>query len=512
MKQNYKFILSLLAVVAVVGICRPAVAREIVGRGDFTFYLDSATFRGKEGVVLQQFYVRIPNNEIQFKHNVEGYSGKVRVTIELTDADGKAVVQEVEEHGFNEEEKTHVNNSLYFQTLIQSHFVAPGVYRLSYAVEDLEAEKRTVLGMMKGKFNTSFVRNSRVEIPEIPDDAPSFSLPQFVWSIDEIEGRTVYHPNPPRMYGLYKDTLEAYVELYLPEDMADAPTFEFKSYVLDPEGKTMVGRTISLPNPDASGLGGGLRTYPIVIREDLAKFPAGAYTLNFTFGLDGQIVSRVRAGAFSVAWDIRTWEVPRRSYMAEARFLLGDTEFNEFQLMSIGEQERALDDLWKAEDPAPETGVNEAYEQFLERLEYVNQHFAESNRLAIFTDRGQIFMRWGAPDEFVEDVIPVNRETISEAYAMVENKFHPVNYSTHGVKRYTNSIQPPVVDHRRMSQVGEGGNTAFPFELWIYNDAGTPILSRDKLIDPEVGTRYLFVDREGYGVYRLETSTKISSK
>jgi hypothetical protein len=121
-------------------------------------------------------------------------------------------------------------------------------------------------------------------------------------------------------------------------------------------------------------------------------------------------------------------------------------------------------------------------------------------------------MKWGPPDEFIQDVIPVNRETISEAFALVEDRYHPVNYSTHGIKPYLNSIRPPVFDHRRMSQVGEGGNTAFPFELWIYNDAGDPILKRHKEKDPDIGTRYLFVDREGYGVYRLETSSKISDK
>jgi GWxTD domain-containing protein len=204
--------------------------------------------------------------------------------------------------------------------------------------------------------------------------------------------------------------------------------------------------------------------------------------------------------------------VPRREFMAEARFLLGDKEFEAFANLSLGEQERMLDEMWSEEDPSPETGVNEAYEEFVKRLEYVHQTFTEGSRKAIFTDRGQIYMKWGPPDEFVQDVIPVNRETISEAFAIVEDKYHPLNYSTHGIKPYTNSIRPPIVDHRRMSQVGEGGNTAFPFELWIYNSAGRPILKRHREFDPDIGMRYLFVDREGYGVYRLEASSKISDK
>jgi GWxTD domain-containing protein len=508
----YRPLMAALIIFAGLGAGSTVHSAEYVGRGDFTLYLDTATFRASGGRVLQEIYIRIPNNEIKFVHSDDHFVAKVNVKVEIKDLDGKPVIQDAQDIEFIEELESRTGNSLYFQTLIKRYMMSPGVYRFSCAVEDEESPKRTVVGMAKGQTSLSAVRNVRIEVPEIPEDTPSFSQPQFVWNIDSLAGETVYHPNPPRMYGLYKDTLIVYVELYLPDEMASAPTFEFRSYVLDPDGNTMADRRLSLPNPNPAEPGVGLRSYPIVIREDLTAFPAGTYLLNFTFGLDNEILSRVRAGRFSVAWDLRTWEVPRRAYMAEARFLLGDKEFEAFENLGIGEQERMLDDLWRREDPTPEMGGNEAYDEFVARLEYVNQAFTEGARDAVFTDRGQIYMKWGAPDEFVQDVIPVNRETISEAFAVVEDRFHPINYSTHGVKRYNSAIRPPIIDHRRQSQVGEGGNTAFPFELWIYTGAGKPILNQHREMDPDIGTRFLFVDREGYGLYRLEASSKISDK
>lgn len=507
-----RVIVAVLSLVTLFGPGRSAFAAEVAGRGDFTFYLDSAAFRASPEKVLQEIYIRIPNNEITFVRAGDGYASRLKISIEIKDLAGNPVIQDAGDYEFSEDGEARTLTSLYFQTLIKRFLLAPGVYQMSYAVQDIEAPKRTVFGMVKNQFNISVVRNLRLEVPEIPENTPSFSLPEFAWSIDISGDDKVYHPNPPRVYGLYKDTLLVYVELYLPENVAAAPTFEFKSYVLDTDGNTVSNRDVSLPNPEVGERSGGMLTFPVVIREDLATFPAGAYSLHFSFALDGQVLSRVRAGRFSVAWDLRTWEVPRRAYLAEARFLLGDEEFEAFQNLSLGEQEQILDELWRSEDPSPETGVNEAYEMFIDRLEYVNQAFSEGAREALFTDRGQIYMKWGAPDEFVQDAIPVNRETISEAFAQVEDKFHPVNYSTHGVKRYTNAIQPPVIDHRRMSQVGEGGNTAFPFELWIYHGTGDPVLKRHGEIDPDIGSRYLFVDREGYGVYKLETSSKISDK
>jgi GWxTD domain-containing protein len=492
-----------------------AAAGEIVGRGDFTFYLDSATFRGPGGKNMQEIYVRIPNNEIKFSPSDGDFVSTLKISIELLDTSGQPVIQQSERLYLTEPIAGNATSSVFYQTVIKRFLIKPGVYVISFAVEDLEAPKKTMFGIVRGKFNTSAVRNLRLDIPEISEDGPSFSLPMFVWDIEQDGDRTVYQPNPPRMYGLYKDTLLAYVELYLPDTMADAQTFEFKSYVLDTDGNTMASRSVTLPNPapvaeeDRSNI---LKTYPVVIREDLATFPAGAYSLNFSFGIENRTVSRVRAGMFSVAWDIRTWEVPRRDFISEAKFLLTEKDFAVFETLSLGEQESRLDELWRAEDPAPETGINEAYEEFLVRLAYVNDNFYDSQRTAIFSDRGQIYMRWGAPDEFAQDVIPVNRETISEALAAVEDKYHPVNYSTHGVKPYSTVTRSNDIDPRNLGRIGEGGNTAYPFELWIYNNSGKPILSRDRLIDPDIGMRYLFIDREGYGVYKLETSTKISEK
>jgi len=60
--------------------------------------------------------------------------------------------------------------------------------------------------------------------------------------------------------------------------------------------------------------------------------------------------------------------------------------------------------------------------------------------------------------------------------------------------------------------IGEGGNTGYPYELWIYNGSGKPILTRDRVMDPEIGMRYLFIDREGYGRYTLESSSSVGVK
>ncbi len=511
-----KRIVLLFVLIALALFVGDVAARETVGRGDFEFYLDTAVFRGRDGRVLAEVNVRIPNSEIEFKKTGAGMEARLKFSVLITDLDGKPVIEDAAEMNFMETDKKRVETSLFFQTIIKRYHIKPGVYLLSYAIEDLKAPKRTMVGRIQGKQKVSAVRRIRLNMPEIPPGTPAFSQARFVWDIGvERDGRNEYHPNPPRVYGLYKDTLMVYMELYLPDSLAQAPTFEFQSLIINMAGDEVKVTRIDLPNP-LGGVGGddgdAMRTYPILIREDLKRFAAGTYTLHVSFHRDGRRLSRIRAGNFSVAWDLRTWEVPRRLMLSEARFLLGDSKFESFLRQTTGDQEKMLGELWKSVDPTPETDVNEAYETFLSRLAFVNDHYADFGP-GIDDPRGQLYIRLGAPDEIVQDVIPLNRETVIEAMQMIEDPYHAVSFSTHGVKLYHNSAsRNEVIDPRGLGADRAGDSVGYPFELWVYHVSGEPIMSRDRVQEIGIGQRYLFVDRDGYGRYKLESSSSISTK
>lgn len=514
LRRSSRIVLLIAALSALVALdVHAPQAREVVGHGDFDFYLDTVAFRGREGRVVAEVNVRIPNNEIKFRETSGSFESRLKFSVLVTDLDGKAVIEDAEEMIFREEAEDRTTSSLFFQTVIKRYHLDPGVYLLSYAIEDLEATKTTMMARVRGKNAKAMIRRMRFDLPEIPPDVPSFSEAKFVWDIEESgsEGRREYHPNPPRVYGLYKDTLMVYMELYLPEEMANAPTFEFQSVIADAKGEEVQVSRIDLTNP-GPGVGGDDGAYPVLLREDLNQLTAGVYSLYVSFHLDGRRLSRIHAGSFSVAWDLRTWEVPRREMLAEARFLLGDQKFEEFVARPPGEQESMLDALWKGADPSPETGENEAYETFLARLEFANEHYSDFGP-AVFDPRGQLYMRLGPPDEIIQDVIPLNRETVSEAVQLIEDRYHPVSFSTHGVKLYSGEAKRSnVVDPRELGVQRAGDNVAYPFELWVYHTSGEAILERDRLQEADIGMRYLFIDREGYGRYKLESSSSISTK
>ncbi|MCI0452731.1 MAG: GWxTD domain-containing protein [Candidatus Latescibacteria bacterium] len=497
---------ALLAVLA-----GPALAQH-AGRGDFDFHLDSAAFRGHDNRDLTQVFVRIPNHSLRFKEagKVE-WKSRVTFSYLLTDDNGKEIVRQNETMTFVETDASRVESSLAFQTVIKQFNLAPGGYWLSVSLENLDAPKISIVGLIKDKNKTSAVRRARLNLPEIPENEPSFSTPLFVWAVDPREqGIRKYQPNAARMYGLHKDTLSVYVELYLPDAMAKSPSFEFRTDIVNAKGEAVRETKRTLPNPAPEGL--AVRTYPVLLREDVTTMPAGVYSLYLSFGLEGETITRVKSGDFSIAWDLRTWEIPHREYLAEARFLLGDDEFKAFQHKSPGEQEQQLDALWKAFDPSPDSGSNEAYDTFVERMAYINAHYAERGP-AVMTPQGDIYLRYGPPDELIQDVIPLNYETLLEAEMIVDDPFHPMNFSSVGSKQYTlpvirNTISGGSSNARSRPE----DNTGVPYELWIYVAGGEPMLRRDKIQQMDVGMRFLFVDRDGHGTYTLERSSTISDK
>jgi len=487
-------------------------ANSHFGRGDFDFFLDSAAFRDKDGKVLAEISVRIPSRGLKYVQQKNGWKSTVNMQLLIVDEAGKEVLRRGEKVSFVEPTDQTVDNPITFETVIKQVHLPPGGYWLSCRIEDLNAQKISVVGLVKDTYKNSIVSRAHLNLPEIPDDEPSFSDALFVWDVNPKEsGLLKYRPNPSRIYGLYRDSLTVYVELYLPPSMATSPTFDFRTEIVAPNGDLIKESKLSLPNPKAAS-SDAITAYPVVLNEDLSQVRAGNYTLYLTFALAGNTLARVRGGDFSVAWDLRTWETPRREYLAEARFLLGDKEYKNFVTRPPGDQEHILDALWKSFDPDTLTGNNEAYDIFMERLDYVKAHYADES-IAIYSARAEIYLKYGPPDDIEQDVIPSNYETLAEAEQVVENPYHPLNMSSSGQKIYS-------IPKTRNSLAGEGSssryraedNTSVPYELWIYNGGGNPILPRDRVPEVEPTTRFLFVDRDGHGVYKLEKSSSISNK
>jgi GWxTD domain-containing protein len=225
---------------------------------------------------------------------------------------------------------------------------------------------------------------------------------------------------------------------------------------------------------------------------DLSTEPAGGYELELRAWQDGDAAPLVRRARFSVAWRVGSWLRNPRDIEDEAHFLFASGDEEEaFAALSPGEQERHLEDFWSRRDPSPGTGVNEARETFLRRVDRANRLFTRPGLgKGMFSDMGRVYIRHGEPSEIVHQVIPTGGETVE---ALIQE------LSAH--------------EERALGDIGLVGPAADtrPFELWIYEGPVAP----PPYADPEVRGRerrgrvlFLFVDQLGTGDYRLRYTTE----
>ncbi len=511
-RSRLAVIAAVLAVAWTGSVVTPAPSAGATSTGDLTFWLDAAGFLGPDGHTIEELSLRIPNDELRWIRRDGAWTSRIRVTWRIERPGGVVEIEQARTTTLRVPDEESTRRPVLARSVTRRFVLEPGAYDVSVAVENLDAPRHTLVGMVKKRVATATVRRLRVLVPEFPPRRISLSDPRYVWNVRRDTSGTVYVPNPSRVYGLYRDTLRVYLELYVPDSLAGAPSFTVGSEILDDTLGVVSRRRIALANPGTRWGAGGLRAWPLLVREDLSRVPAGRYALAVTFTDGHGGTQRVACGTFSVAWDLHTWETRRRDYLAEARFLLEDVDFEEFAKLEPGEQERRLAEMWRREDPDPDTAVNEAYDEYLSRLAWVRTHYVEDAREA-FSPRAEIYLRFGPPDDVVQDVIPVNRDALSEALALVGDRYHALNATTHGVKITSGRRQTGhIIDPRNLSGQREGDNVSYPFELWIYTDRGHPILRRDRAHTMDIGMRFLFIDREGYGRYRLESSSAITDK
>ena len=84
---------------------------------------------------------------------------------------------------------------------------------------------------------------------------------------------------------------------------------------------------------------------------------------------------------------------------AEIRYLASAGEYAALQKLETStEIHEFMNGFWRKRDPNPATVENEFEQLYMERIEYVNAHFAD-HREGWETDRGRAYLLYGPPDE-----------------------------------------------------------------------------------------------------------------
>lgn len=489
----------LLPLMAVCCICAGAAAHAesaLIGEGEIEFYLDMASLPTGGATTLELFQIAIPSKEVEYEEKDGGYHAAVRIKIQLHD--GEDVVHQKGYVLRDERESRPVNEDLStFFFLIDSCYVEPGEYRLDVEVADEHRRKKTLFGLLRGKFVSSDIKDAYVSVRSFPPDRTVLGEPVFVWSMRPRGGDVEFVPNPIRVYGLKNDTLSVFALAHVP-GVTGVDSLEAYISLLSKAGEIQGEKLFKTRVVDGHA--------NIFGSFDLNTLPSGTYRVLIDV-YDTRGV-RVTAGKdFSVAWELMNWRKPRRDVIVEARILLSNEEFEAFQRMGIGDQESMLNEFWKRMDPTPSTAANEKYEMFIDRVRYADANFGGAIRGAL-TDRGQTYIHYGPPDDIVSQNVPKTREDMTEALQKLEDVYKVIAFGSNrgpGLQEYP-KVQSRSIKGSRMSDGkpfrGVGMDSG-AFELWIYNLRGEPLVERDRIMTVETGLRFLFVDKDGVGDYSL---------
>jgi GWxTD domain-containing protein len=83
----------------------------------------------------------------------------------------------------------------------------------------------------------------------------------------------------------------------------------------------------------------------------------------------------------------------------DVRYIISDQEREAFKRLSNDEERDAfIEQFWLRRDPTPDTLENEFKEEHYRRIAYANEHFA-AGKPGWRTDRGEIYIKFGAPDQ-----------------------------------------------------------------------------------------------------------------
>src|SRR5688572_29741248 len=102
-----------------------AFAASHIGRGDFDFYLDSASFRGKDGKALTEVSIRIPSHGLKYKQKDGAWNSNVSLSILIRDENGKEIVRRGEKVTFTEAVEPDAQPAVTFETVIKQFYLAP---------------------------------------------------------------------------------------------------------------------------------------------------------------------------------------------------------------------------------------------------------------------------------------------------------------------------------------------------------------------------------------------------
>ena len=349
----------------------------VTGVRDFNAIGRFAYLAGPADSTLVLFGISFANSALQFRRADTGYVARYRVTLDFRPEDGEdgaqgaapsqlSQVQEVRVGSFRETGRQE--ESIIFQT---RKALTPGSYAAEVELRDLDSGK-------------GFREAVDLTVPALGEHGQRLGGPLLVYRVDprastDEAPSLILNPRATIPFGAGK--LLIYLESY-----GDEPTAALE--IVDVNDAVLWRDTASLQTKAS------IRSSVFSIVAD--SLPVGALRIRAHLPPDTTTLtsSHILVG-LSERWLLTNF----LDVLELLRYAASPAELDSLRNAPPAERADRWLAFWNEKDPLPATPENEFFDEYFERIREANRLFSEQQRAGWLTDRGEVFIVLGSPDQ-----------------------------------------------------------------------------------------------------------------
>lgn len=366
--------------------------------GDINFSLDWAEFRSESpDSTLLEIYYKIPNSGLSFEAVDSGYEANYEISISVYKKKSRVANEEIRRRLFVEDiARTTLYTDFVLNTV--SFNLRPGKYKIQAILRDLNSDQQRKL-------------EHKIKVKKLSGGRhPKLSAIEFLYSADFDDENTAF-------FRKGDVTAVPLVDRSLRGGEEGGPVlFYFEIYAgSDTKLNALIDTRIS---HISQGLVYRDTIYALMdkpvtrqIRKvDLTDFRPGEYEISIEVIARRKKVTDRRIGAFRISWSLMAMvEHDYETVLDQLESIATHEEMKTLKkAKSVDGRVRAWTDFWAGRDPTPDTEGNEARVSFYYRVRYANKFFSGPKRIGWRSPRGEVLLRYGPPDESIDDPIPAD--------------------------------------------------------------------------------------------------------
>lgn len=346
---------------------------RLAASGPMPFVGNIAYLKGRGDSTITRVGLSFESSAFAFAREGSYYAARFRVDYAIAKA-GQAPIQASRDEIVRVESFNETHRSDESVIVEQGFMLVPGTYTLTVTVRDPSA-------------NVSSRGEQTIEVPAFGPG--SITAPIFVYQVrprQQLSDSLVVLLNPRgTVANGGGDSLMLYVEAY---DVPSARQIPVR--VRDDRDSVLYQAT--LPVHGGSAVEGHL------VRIAADAPPLGQLSIQVGEGTDQKRV--VALVSFSRNWVVTNYD----NLLALLRFFpWHPDQLNALRSAKAADRPRLWREFWTATDPNPQTGENEALDMYFSRIAIANERFKDEGSPGWRTDRGEVYITLGEPDQVYEN-------------------------------------------------------------------------------------------------------------